>query len=375
MHSFVRNLITEWRRLKLPTSGTIVIGVSGGADSVSLLLATQELLELKKLGLRLVAAHYNHHLRDGESDADEEFVRHITAGRKIEFSVGHADPSDGISGGDIEQKARLARYAFLSTTAEGVDAFAVLTGHTMNDQAETFLINLLRGSGPLGLCGMKPVRPMEEEKRRRREEATRSECIVSMDDPAGDHLEGQRSEDESPLLPFSSFPPVSRPVTSSPRLLVRPLLTWAKRIHTEGYCQDRGIEYRYDTMNEDTAFKRVRIRKILLPLLEDFNPNIIETLARTASLMQQIPNPKPTTNEDTLEITALRAMSPDALKTKIRLWLEQKRGSTRSLSMKHIEAIERLILSQRSGRLVELPGKASVVRSNGRLTYRENNVD
>ena len=320
-----------------------------------------EIVGLQKLDLRLVAAHYNHHLRDGESDADEEFVRHITAEKNIELAVGHAEP---IEGGDIEQKARVVRYAFLSKTAESVNAFAVLTGHTVNDQAETFLINLLRGSGPTGLCGMKPIRELEEENRRRGEEAVRSECEV-----AADERDTNETDSDSPLLPFASSP------LGGATLLVRPLLTWAKRIHTEGYCQDRGVEYRYDTMNEDTAFKRVRIRKILLPLLEDFNPNIVETLARTASLMQQIPNPKRERDEDTLEIAALRAMSPEALKTKIRLWLEQKRGSTRSLGLKHIEAIERLAMSHRSGRVAELPGKAAVVRSDGLLTYRENNVD
>jgi tRNA(Ile)-lysidine synthase len=369
VYSFVRNLITEWRRLKLPTSGTVVIGVSGGADSVSLLLAMHELRELKKLGLRLVAAHYNHHLRDGESDADEEFVRNITAERKIEFAVGHADPGDALSGSDIEQKARVVRYAFLSKAAESLGAFSVLTGHTMNDQAETFLINLLRGSGPTGLCGMKPVRPLEEERLRRGDGLTggasdvRSECEIGNDD------QSVQTEDaidqDSPLLPFSS----------SPVLLARPLLTWARRIHTEGYCHDRGVEYRYDTMNEDTAFKRVRIRKILLPLLEDFNPNIVETLARTASLMQQIPNPKPPSDEDTLEIAALRAMSPEAMTNKIRSWLEHKRGNIRSLGLKHIEAVGRVVKSEKSGRIAELPGKASIVRSNGRLAYRENNVD
>lgn len=324
---------------------------------MSLLLAMHELRELKKLDLRVVAAHYNHRLRDGESDADETFVRQVTSERKIEFAVGHADHIDN---GNIEQEARVARYAFLSKTAENVNASAVLTGHTMNDQAETFLINLLRGSGPTGLCGMKPVRPLDEERRRRGQEGVRSECQMAEGD-----AEGLVSADGSPLLPFSS----------SLLLLARPLLTWAKRIHTEGYCRDRGVEYRYDTMNEDTAFKRVRIRKILLPLLEDFNPNIVETLARTASLMQQVPNPKSDPDEDNLEIAALRAMSPDAMKNRIRNWLEQKRGSTRSLTLKHIEAIERLVRSQKSGRAAELPGKAAVIRSNGRLTYRENNVD
>ena len=364
MHNFVRNLITEWRRLKLPDSGTIVIGVSGGADSVGLLLAMHELVEMKKLDLRLVAAHYNHHLRDGESDADEAFVKQIAGERKIELAVGHAD---ALAGSDLEQKARVSRYAFLSKIAESIDAFAVLTGHTMNDQAETFLINLLRGSGPTGLCGMKPVRTLAEERLRRGERAKGGPGDVQSD-CSGDAQPAQTED----LLDGGS-PPLPFPL--SPLLLARPLLTWAKRIHTEGYCRDKGVEYRYDTMNEDTAFKRVRIRKILLPLLEDFNPNIVETLARTASLMQQVPNPKPVADEDILEIAALRAMSPDAMKNRIRQWLEQKRGSTRSLSLKHIESIQRLVMSQKSGRAAELPGKAAVIRSNGRLTYRENNVD
>jgi tRNA(Ile)-lysidine synthase len=334
----------------------MVIGVSGGADSVSLLLSMHELCELNKLDLRLVAAHYNHHLRDGASDSDEEFVKQVCAERKIELAVGHGEHIDG---GNIEQRARLVRYEFLHQIAKRLDGFAVATGHTMNDQAETFLINLLRGSGPTGLCGMKPVRPLDEEKRKRGDEITRSECEVAAEKTKT--AEG----DAPPLLPFSS----------SPLLLIRPLLTWAKRIHTEGYCRDKGVEYRYDTMNEDTAFKRVRIRKILLPLLEDFNPNIIETLARTTSLMQQIPNPKWTSDEDTLEIAALRTMSTEAMQNKLRLWLEQKRGSTRSLSMRHITAIERLVRSGKSGRVAELPGKAAVIRTNGRLSYRENSVD
>ncbi|HEV7699359.1 MAG TPA: tRNA lysidine(34) synthetase TilS [Pyrinomonadaceae bacterium] len=344
MHDFVRNLITEWRRLEMPTSdATVVVGVSGGADSVSLLLAMHELRELKKLNLRLVAAHFNHRLRDGESDADEQFIREFTIERKIEFASGHAEP---LEASNLEQKARVARYAFLSRTAENVGAFAVLTGHTVNDQAETFLINLLRGSGPTGLCGMKAVRP-----------------IADRPPPQTDGCEPD-ADTEEPLLFAEKL------------LLVRPLVTWAKRLHTEGYCHDRQIEYRYDTMNEDTAFKRVRIRKILLPLLEDFNPNIVETLARTASLMQQIPeNLIAEGPEDELRIVELRAMPSDELYEKLRSWLGRKRGDKRSLSLKHIQAIERLVKSEKSGRVAELPGKAAVVRSDGRLTYRENSVD
>ena len=161
MHQFVRNLITEWRRLELPAEGqTVVVGVSGGADSVSLLLAMYELVKMGKLDVRLVAAHFNHGLRDGESDRDEQFVREFTAQRRIEFAAGHARSLDR---GNLEQNARVARYEFLNRIADGVDAFAILTGHTLNDQAETFLMNLIRGSGPEGLCGMKAVRPIDDE--------------------------------------------------------------------------------------------------------------------------------------------------------------------------------------------------------------------
>src|SRR5688500_6416836 len=110
MHSFLRNLITEWRRLKLAVAeDTVVVGVSGGADSVSLLLALDYLRLAKKLDLRIVAAHFNHGLRNGESDADEEFVRALTTERKIEFAAKRAAALDK---GNLEQNARAARYDF-----------------------------------------------------------------------------------------------------------------------------------------------------------------------------------------------------------------------------------------------------------------------
>lgn len=339
MHPFVRDLITEWRRLEMPFGGqTIVVAVSGGADSVSLLLGMHDLQKRSKLTNRLVAAHFNHQLRDGESDADEEFVRGLTAQLGVELATGREAT---MAEGNLEQNARRARYAFLRKTAENLDAFAVLTGHTVNDQAETVLMNLVRGSGPDGLSGMKTVRQLSDEH------------------------SGQAAASEK--LPFANT------------LLVRPLLAWAKRIDTEAFCRDSGVEYRYDTMNEDTAFKRVRIRKILLPLLEDMNPNIIETLANTASLMQRLVNGSGVVNpiskdSEALDLKELRTV-PDADRGReIRLWLEGRRGNTRQLQLKHIEAIERLAVSPKSGRIVELPG-GTVVKSAGRLIYKENKVE
>ncbi len=322
MNPFLRSLITEWRRLELPTEGeTLVLGVSGGADSVSLLLAMHELLRAGKLGHRTIAAHFDHKLRGDESDADEAYVRRLTTERKIELAVGHAEINIG---GNLEQNARIERYDFLQRTADNVGAFAILTAHTINDQAETFLMNLIRGSGPTGLCGIRPIRNL----------------------------------------------------TDSGLLLVRPLLTWAKRENTERFCHDLGVEYRYDTMNDDTAFRRVRIRKILLPLLEDMNPNIIETLANTAGLMQGSA-PTETTdkaNGDDLKLSDLRTLPQSTLYATIRDWLGAHRGSTRSLQLKHIQAIERLVSSVKSGRVAQVPG-GKVVKSGGRLRYEQNKVE
>ena len=311
----------------------MVVAVSGGADSVSLLLALHELKQIGKLDLRIVAAHFNHHLRGDDSHADEHFVRELTSSRKIEFAAGHTPISKD---GNLEQNARVERYRFLARTAANLHASAVLTGHTMNDQAETFLMNLIRGSGIEGLSGMKAVRPFGAE--------------------AG-----------------SSDAPDVHPI-----LLIRPLLTWAKRSDTENFCHRLGIEFRYDAMNEDTAFRRVRIRKVLLPLLKDFNPNIVERLAVTAQMLgDTVDGAAPAEAElpERLSLEALAGKDRSELNSLLRLWLKQRRGDLRSINLKHIEAVGRLIHSRKSGRLVEVPGGGVVVKVNGALEFRNIEVE
>jgi len=335
MNNFLRNFITEWRRLDLPMSdATVIAAVSGGADSVSLLLALKELKERKKLDLRIVIAHFNHEIRGDESKKDEEFVRHLTVEHGLEFAVGHWA---GKHEGNLEQSARIARYEFLTRTAENLNAYAVITAHTMNDQAETFLINLIRGSGADGLGGMKPVRSLES------------------------RVEGRESEEQS-LFDEGIF-------------LIRPLLNWARRIDTEAFCHEMGVEYRYDTMNEDLAFKRVRVRKVLIPMLEDFNPKIIETLAKTAGLMRE--QSAHAANAPAIEITEKLALKelkplekPDLYNT-LRAWLAHHRGDLRQIDLKHVEAIASLINSRKSGKTIELPGGDIVVKGDGKLSFQQ----
>lgn len=341
----------------MPFSGeTVIVGVSGGADSVSLLLAIDDLRRREKLDLRIVVGHFDHRLRGEASGADLAFVRELTVARKLELAAGEWKHSPG---GNLEQSARDARYGFLLETAEKLRARFVLTGHTMNDQAETVLINLIRGSGIDGLGGMKPIRDLGSE--------------TDENSPF--------SAENDPLLPFPS------PVIS----LARPLLTWAKRRDTEGFCREHEVDFRTDPMNEDLTFNRVWVRKVLLPMIEEMNPKIVDTLCRTAELLQERPEPgaevgeaekgrrrggeKTPKGDEQLKIRNLRLLPKNDLYTQIRFWLKTNRGNSRGLQLKHIAAIGRLVNSPKSGRVAELPGGDSVVKSGGRLAFRHNKLE
>jgi len=323
MRAFERNLITEWRRLGLPFSdATVVIAVSGGADSLSLLLGVNELLKLSKLDFRIVAAHFNHQLRGEESDDDETFVRSLCSDRKIELAAGRSKQKH-LS--NIEQGARIERYEFLQKLAENVNASLVLTGHTLDDQAETFLLNLIRGSGVRGLSAMRSVRDLAS--------------------------------------------------SAKGTKLARPLMPWARRADTEAYCRELGVDYRLDKMNEDETFTRVRIRKILLPLLKDFNPKIVERLAETARLLRdEIPDELEVAVGD-LKLANLKKLSDAEMGLLLRAWLTINRGGLRRIELKHIDSIRRLVNSRKSGKTVELPGGETVVKEDGKLVFGKNMVE
>jgi tRNA(Ile)-lysidine synthase len=338
LSSFARRLLLAWRSLELPVNNAaVIVAVSGGADSVALLAGLDELIKAKKLGVRLIVAHLNHKLRGPASDADARWVSKLSKQLGYQF-IGRSVDVKSLSkrtGDNLEQAARRARYDFLKKTATSQKAKMILTAHTLDDQAETVILNLLRGSGTEGLTGMEPVR---------------------------------RIDPQSDLT------------------VVRPLLGWAKRSDTESYCRVRGIEFRVDEMNADEAFARVRVRTQLLPLLKTFNPKAEEAISRAAEILREdnsaleaaaarlveYSGGTPSSSnqhQPTIRADLLRIAQPALRRRALRQWLAINRGDLRRIERAHIAAIENLLFSPKSGRLVELPGGGVLTRKAGCLHY------
>lgn len=203
------------------------MGVSGGVDSLALLHL------LHSAGCNVVAAHFNHHLRR-EAEEDAQFVAQIAKDLGCAFIRGDGEVAQMAAAEklSVEAAARKARYRFLFAEAERLEAQAVVTAHTADDQVETLLMHLIRGSGLNGLRGMQP---------------------------------------RTMLHHYSSKIP-----------LVRPLLeTW--RVELEAYCRENQLQPRVDVTNADPTYLRNRIRLELIPLLADYNPRIKERLAGLAA--------------------------------------------------------------------------------------------
>lgn len=222
----------------------VLVGVSGGPDSLCLLHVLHTLAPL--YAMQLHVAHLHHGLRGAEADADAAFVAETAAGWGLPCTVERTDVTAlaAQTGASLEEAARMARYAFLNRLAAQLGAQIVAVGHNADDQAETVLMHFLRGSGLAGLRGMQPRSAWPQPK-------------LSM-------VNGQWS------------------ITNLP--LIRPLL-FVARSDILAYCAEHGLEPRYDRSNEDTTFFRNRLRQELLPLLEGYNPQIRRILGSTAAVL------------------------------------------------------------------------------------------
>ena len=212
----------------LPKSGNVIVCVSGGTDSMCLLNLLNELSE--KVGFSLHAAHFNHMLRGSESDGDEAFVIEECGKLGIPLSVGSGDVSGEAArtGRGIEETGRDMRYDFFHRLSIELDGAKIATAHNADDQLETVLLRLVRGTGLRGLCGIPPVRGK----------------------------------------------------------IIRPLLCLT-RDEIEQYNTGRSIAHREDSTNSDDTYSRNNIRLHVLPVLRKLNPSVSTACVETCGLLRK----------------------------------------------------------------------------------------
>ncbi|MFZ3215877.1 MAG: tRNA lysidine(34) synthetase TilS [Candidatus Acidiferrales bacterium] len=341
-----QSLLGTIRQARMLTAGSRVgVAVSGGADSVALLRLLERLRA--ELGITLAVVHFDHALRGAESDADAEFVAELARARGLEFLAAREDVGAAAArrGWNVEEAARRLRYAFFERVIEQGRATRIAVAHTADDQAETVLAHLLRGTGPTGLGGIHPI--------------------------AG--------------------------------AIVRPLLG-ARREELREYLRANGQTWREDSSNRDTRRTRARIREQLLPLLErDFSGAIVGHLGELARLAREEGIFWDALVEDRFQALARKQneglgiarealLRPLALRAAgmqscaspksndygvlrvlterlIRRLYEGVRGNRRELGANHVEQVLRLASESAGGGCVELPGGITVRRNFSELIF------
>lgn len=302
----------EWDML--PPGALILCAVSGGRDSMALLHLLTALAE--EGGFRVHAAHFNHHLRP-TADRDEDFVRRWCGDRGIPLTCGGGDAAAfaKAAGTSLEDGARQLRYRFLEETADQVGAARIATAHHREDNAETVLLHLLRGTGLRGLGGIPPVRGR----------------------------------------------------------IVRPLLETG-RGEIDAYAARHQIPYREDETNADPRFTRNRLRLEVMPLLEAVSPGCAGRIAGAAALLREeeghlereAEHLLPEAAEDGSVALPVPALLGQDLALRRRLVRAMARRLGADLTRGHVEAV----LELGSGGYLDLPGGLCAVRQPHRLILR-----
>ena len=304
------------RRHSLATPGTrLVVALSGGGDSMALAHALRELAAAGELIVAGIA-HFNHQLRDA-ADADEEFCRATAAAFSWPFVAGREDVRARAKAErrSLEDAGRTARHAFFERARLELSADAVALGHTRDDQAETFLLRLLRGAGPRGLAAMHP----------------RNGAVI------------------------------------------RPLLD-CRRAELRAYLDERGVTFVEDETNRDGSIPRNRVRAELLPLLESrFNPSVVDALAHQAELardewtwmIEEV-------RSKNLEVRSTDELlrEPRALR-RLALWRAMNEAAGgRTVSFEHVEAALELLEREGGDGSLDAPGHV-VERRGDRVVLRK----
>lgn len=305
-----------------PRDCLVLCAVSGGADSMCLLHFLHELGHTA--GFFVTAAHYNHHLRGAESDRDAAFVVNWCRKHGIVCEVGDGmvAAESARRGTGIEETARGMRYAFLAHTAEKTGAARIATAHNADDNAETLLFHLTRGSGLQGLTGIPPRRD----------------------------------------------------------IIVRPLLTTARQ-EIEAYLEAHGIPHVEDSSNTDTAFARNKLRREIFPVLRELNPKLTESMTATIRTLRADHDylcaraaeraARARWAGDDLVIGAEEiAQAPNALAPRIvRRLLEQMGDGTMTGGSAHLSAVVELARENDPSAMVRLPGGILVRRVYGEILF------
>lgn len=281
---------------------TVIAAVSGGADSVALLFALYLLKD--SLGIKVEAAHFNHGLRGAESDRDADFVRNLCDRYDIQLHLGQTQVTAGEKG--LEAAARDARYAYFSTLSG-----KIATAHTADDNAETVLMHLVRGTGLKGLGGISPVRGN----------------------------------------------------------LIRPMLG-ITRLDVMEFLEEYHLAYVEDSSNETDAFLRNRLRHHVMPLLKEENPRLAENLSAMALHLREDDAALEAMTVADADVETLRHMAPAVRNRSISAFL--KKNGVKEPEARHMALVEGLIISDKPSASADLPGGVTVAREYGHLTVREN---
>jgi tRNA(Ile)-lysidine synthase len=300
----------------------VIVAVSGGPDSICLLDAMDGLS--RELEISLVVAHYNHGLREEEDEAETRLVQDIAESMKLPFEKGKADHLRR-QDSSVEERARDARYAFLEAVREKQMARKIALGHNRNDQAETVLIRLLRGSGPPGLAGIPPVRDKK---------------------------------------------------------IIRPLIE-VKREEIMDYLKARRLPYAFDSSNMDIRYLRNRIRLELLPMMQDYQPQVIDRLCRLSNIIREEDLFMESTASDWIDREAERDAEgsisvllssfidlPGPLRNRVTRHILKKIGrGPREIGYDHIESVLDLADGRNPQSMIDLPNGLRVKKVYGRLEF------
>ena len=310
----------------------VLIGISGGIDSITLLYSLYFLSD--KLKCSLIVAHANHGLRGEQSDREAEFVRKIADELKLPFVIEKIDVLGymGEKGLSKQAAARELRYDFFERAAKNTSANKIALGHNADDQAETVLMKLLRGSGASGIAGMRAVRDK----------------------------------------------------------IIRPLIE-IKRDEITEFVKEKRLRYVEDPSNLEPYYLRNKIRLNLIPLLkEEYNPNIVDTLRETAEIIRDedefLESYCLTILSDIIQSKGNEAIEIDVLKLKnfhiaiqrrvIRIALKMIKGDLLKISAVHIEDILNSINKGFSGKSLFLPDRIRVLYEYDKLKlFREAEVE